>query len=80
MIEPKLMTDEQLVRCKEFLDYWNVDYNGEYIELNSGGNMCIMNENSQWKDFLGASINGVAEAVAKKLGKKAYYVYAEGDH
>jgi hypothetical protein len=64
------MTDEELVRCKEFLDYFDVDYTGDVIYLTAGGNSCIMNMNTQWKEFLGCSINSVAEAVAKKLGKK----------
>ena len=73
MEEPRLMTDDELVRCKEFLDYFNVDYNGETIILTDGGNSCIMNPNTKWNDFLGVSINGVASAVALKLNKKMRY-------
>lgn len=66
----RLMTNEELVRCKEFLDYMDVDYSGDTILLNSGGNSVIMNPKTQWQEFLGVSINGVAQAVAKKLGKE----------
>lgn len=68
------MTDEELVECKEVLDYFQVDYTGETVELTSGGNSCIMNPNTQFKKFLGCSINSIAEAVAKKLGKKTKYI------
>jgi hypothetical protein len=68
------MTDEQLVRCKAFLDYFNVKYDGDMIYLTDGGNSCIMNPNTQWQEFLGASINSVATAVAKKLGKQTMWV------
>ena len=58
-------------KCKKFLDYFNVDYSGDTILLNSGDNSCIMNTKSEWyEDFGGHSISGVAEYVAKKLGKK----------
>jgi len=62
------MTSKELERYKAFLDYFEVDYSGDKIMLNSGGNSIIMNPNTQWKDFLGASINGVAEVVAEELG------------
>jgi hypothetical protein len=67
------MTDEELIRCKSFLDYFNVKYDGDVIYLTDGGNSCIMSPNTEWKEFLGHSINGVAQAVAKKLGKKTYW-------
>lgn len=68
------MTNKELKRCKEFLDFFGVDYDGEIIYLTSGGNSCIMNPKTEWKEFLGHSINAVAEAVARELGKKAQYV------
>ena len=68
------MTDKELKQCKEFLDYFGVNYNDDVIKLTSGGNSCIMNPDTQWKDFLGYSINGVATAVAKELGKKTIYI------
>jgi hypothetical protein len=71
------MTDEELKRCKEFLDYFDVDYNIDVIELTSGGNSCIMNPKTEWQEFLGCSINSVAEAVAKKLNKKTIYIEDE---
>ena len=68
------MTDEELIRCKEFLDYFDVDYYGDVIYLTDGGNSCIMNTKTQWQEFLGCSINGVAKAVAEKLGKKTMWL------
>ena len=64
------MTDQELVRAKEFLDYFDVDYKGDVVFINDGGNSCVMNMETQWQEFLGASINGVAISVAKKLGKE----------
>jgi hypothetical protein len=64
------MTKEELDYCKKFLDYMDVDYSGDVITLTSGGNGIIMNPKTKWQKFLGHSINSVAEAVAKKLGKK----------
>ena len=69
------MTDEELIECKEFLDYFGVNYNGDVIQLTSGGNSMICNPNTRFKTFLGYSVNGVAEAVARKLGKKTERVY-----
>ena len=63
------MSDKELKRAKEFLDYFSVDYKGDTVYLTDGGNSCVMNMNTQWQEFLGASVNGVAEAVAKKLNK-----------
>ena len=58
-------------KSKKFLDYFGVDYSGDTIMLNSGDNSIIMNSKSQWyEDFGGHSISGVAEYVAKKMGKK----------
>ena len=64
------MTDKELKRCKECLDYFHVDYSGDVIFLTDSGNSCIMNPDSPWKDFLGHSINSIARAVAEELGKK----------
>lgn len=64
------MNKDDLKRCKAFLDYFNINYSGDKIMLNSGGNSIIMNPNTEWKDFLGHSINGVAEAVAEEIGIK----------
>ena len=65
----RLMTDEELVRASAFLEYMRVPIDGDFIELTDGGNSCVMNPNTEWKEFLGHSINGVAEAVARKLDK-----------
>ena len=67
------MTEEQLARCKAFLDYFSVDYSGDVVYMTSGGNSVICNPNSQWKDFGGYSINSIARAVAEQLNKKVEY-------
>ena len=67
------MTTTQLNRCKEFLDYFNVDYAEDILYLTDGGNSCIMNPNTQWNDFLGYSINSITQAVADELGKTAVW-------
>lgn len=64
------MTNKELIRCKEFLDYFRVKYDGDVIYLTDEGNSCIMNPNTEWQEFLGYSINSVALAVAKKIKKK----------
>lgn len=72
----KITEEEFLEKCYEFLDYFEVDYKADFITLTDGGNSCIMNPNSQFYEFFGGySINSVAQYVAQKLGKKAYYVY-----
>ena len=73
-MKPREMTDEELVECKAFLDYFSVKYDGNEILLTDGGNSCIMNPNTEWKKFLGCSINSIAIAVAKKMGKKVLYI------
>jgi hypothetical protein len=68
------MTDEELVRCRAFLDAMGVSYDGDIIYLTDGGNSCIMNPKTEWKEFLGCSVNSIAEAVAKKLSKKTEWL------
>ncbi len=63
------MNEAQFIRASAFLKYMGVPIDGEYIVLTDGGNSCVMNPNTEWQEFLGYSINGVAQAVAKKLGK-----------
>ena len=63
------MKAKELKRMKDFLDYFGVSYNGDVIHLTSGGNSCIMSPNTQWKEFLGHSVNQIAETVAKQLDK-----------
>ena len=67
------MTKKELKRCKAFLDYFEVDYTNEVITLDDGGNSCIMNPKTQWTEFLGVSINSVAQAVADELDKVTIY-------
>ena len=66
------MTDNELKKCKEFLDFYGVDYNANPIVLTDGGNSCIVT-GDKWKEFIGFSVNSVAKAVAKKLNKKSVY-------
>jgi hypothetical protein len=68
------MTYEELIRCKEFLDYLGISYTGNTIYLTDGGNSIVANPKTEWKEFLGCSINSIAEAVAKELNKKAVYI------
>jgi len=71
----KISEEEFFKKCIELLDYFNVDYKGDYIELTDGGNSCIMNPKSQFAElFGGCSINSVAEYVAKKLDKKTKWI------
>lgn len=71
----KITEEEFLQKCFEFLDYFDVDYKSDIINLTDGGNSCIMNPNSQFAEyFAGNSINSVAQYVAQKLGKKVKYV------
>ena len=72
------MDNKTIQRFKDFLDYFRVDYSGDTIILTSGGNSIIANPDTQWKDFLGASINGVAEALATELGKETEWEVEEG--
>jgi len=66
----EVMTDEQLIECKVFLDYFRVKYDRETIEIDSGGNSMVFNSDGKFSDnFIGCSINSIAEAVARKLGK-----------
>lgn len=70
----RVMTDDELVRCKEFLDYFSVPYDGDYIPQTDGGNSIVCNPNTQFKEFLGHSVNSVARAVAEKLDKPLKWI------
>ena len=63
------MTEKELQRMKDFLTYFQVNWEGDIIYLTSGGNSCIMNPETEWQEFLGCSVNSVADAVAMELGK-----------
>ena len=78
--EPREMTDAELVRCLEFLDYFNVDCDDDSIVLTDGNNSCIMNPNTQFKEFLGCSINSISQAVARKLNKPTVWERSEFDY
>lgn len=65
---------EYLEECKKLLDYLDVDYSGDTIYLTDWGNSVIMNPNTQFKEFLGYSINSVARFVADEMGKKALWL------
>ena len=40
------MTEKELNRCKDFLDYFGVKWDVDRIKLTSGGNSCIANPNT----------------------------------
>ena len=66
---------EYLEKCKELLDYFDVDYSGDEIILTDGGNSCIMNSKREFYELFGGhSINGVARYVAEKLDKKVKWI------
>lgn len=64
------MTEVELKRCKSFLDYFEVKYEGPIIYLTDKGNSDILNPNTEWSDFSGYTINQIAELVAKELHKE----------
>jgi hypothetical protein len=71
----KISEEDFLVKCKELLNYFHVDYSSDVIELTDGGNSCIMNPTSQFYELFGGhSINSVARYVAEKTGKKLIYI------
>lgn len=67
--------NEFMEKAKSFLEQFGVNTELEYIALTDGGNSCIMNPESKWaKDFGGHSINGVAIAYAKIVGKPTKWI------
>jgi len=71
----KTMTAETIKNCKEFLNFFGVNYNNEVINLSSGGNMVFSSKNKpQWEEFNGCTINDVVEMLAKELNKKTRWV------
>ena len=72
----KITEEEFLQKCLEFLDYFEVDYSGDTIQLSFDGvTSCIMNPDSQFYElFHGHSIYSVVEYVSKKLNKKIKYI------
>lgn len=67
--------EDFLIKCKELLDHFDVDYSKDVVELTDGGNSCIMNPQSQYYELFGGhSINEVARYVAEKTGKKVTYI------
>ena len=47
------MSEEDLNKCKDFLDYFNVKWDGDKIKLTSGGNGVLLNPNTEeLKEFL----------------------------
>jgi len=66
-----LTKGEFLQECLKFLDYFQKDYSGDTICLNSGDLSCVMNSNSPFYELFGGySIWSVCEFVAKELNKK----------
>jgi len=77
----KISEEEFLEKCYDFLDYFQVDYSKDTIELTDGGNSCIMNPKSQFYEYFGgSSINSVAKYVAKKLDKSTVWFYDEDEN
>jgi len=71
----KLSKEEYLEKCKECLDYFNINYTRNTMYLTSGGNSCICNPNSQFIELFGGhSLNSITEYVAKELGKKVEWI------
>jgi hypothetical protein len=70
------MTKEELNRYIYFLDYFGVTYKGDTVYLTDGGNSCIMNPKTEFKEFLGCSINQIAEAYAKEVNKPTKRIYS----
>lgn len=74
----KISEEEFLQKCLEFLDYFKVDYSGDVMFMDSGGNSCIVNPKSQFAELFGGySINSITRYVAEKLGKKVEYKHDE---
>lgn len=72
-----MKTDEEFLKeAKEFLEYFRVRTDLEYIALTDGGHSCIMNPDSEWtkRGFGGYSINSVAMAYAKLTGKPTKWI------
>lgn len=68
------MQSDELERCIEFVEYFGVKIDDEFVYVHDGHTSLILNPNTQWKDFLGYSILQVAEAVAKEMNKKLKWV------
>lgn len=43
------------------------------IYLTDGGNGIVLNPDTEWKEFLGYSVNSITEIVAKEMNKKIKY-------
>jgi hypothetical protein len=69
------MNKKDLNKCKDFLDYFGVKWDGDKIKLTSEGNSVLLNPNiDEWlQEFLGYSVNGIARLVAKELDKEVYW-------
>lgn len=63
-----------LERSTLFLKHFKVDLDLDYIPLTDSGNSLILNPNTEWKDFLGNSINSIARAHADLVGKPVKWV------
>jgi len=59
-----------LERGIAFLEAMGVTTKEKVIKLYDGGNSVVVNPNTEWKEFLGYSINEIAEYVAEQTNKK----------
>ena len=55
---------------EKFLKFFSVQYDENEIILTDGGNSVIMNRKFKYKEFIGHSVNEVAEAYAGAVGLK----------
>ena len=68
------MDEKTLKRFQDCLDYFHVEWRDDVIKLHDGGHSVILNQNFEFSDFCGYSINSIAEAVAKQMGKSIEWV------
>lgn len=61
-------------RLEQFLIYFQVDITKPFIELSGGNGSLILNPDTEWKEFLGYSINDVARAYANLVDKPTKYI------
>lgn len=71
----RINTKEQFIKqAKECLDFFEVDYSGEFVYLSNGGNSCICNPKTRFPHFAGQSINAIAIGLARAIGKPTKYI------
>lgn len=68
------MNEDEKKRFEEVLNYFQVKTNTDIIYLTDGGNSVICNPDTQFQDFLGYSINFIAETYAREVGKETKWL------